>query len=299
MYDTIIIGGGPAGLTAAIYAARSGMKTLLFEGNVFGGELANIKEIENYPGYIGNGYELAITMKKQAEKFGTTFVNDNAENIVEKDGVFTVSSQTEKYQGKTVIIATGVKRKSLPMFDAMYGMGVSYCATCDGFFYGGEDVAVVGEGNTAINDALYLANICKTVYVINQKDEFRTNDGLMEKLAEKTNVKLMTSTVTKGVLGKDAVTGLKLFDLKEMKDDELAVTGVFVALGHSSEKALIKGLEMNDKNEIVTHEKVKTSVKGVFAAGDNTDIEMKQVVTAAAMGAEAAEAARVYLEENK
>lgn len=295
MYDVIIIGGGPAGLTAAIYSARGGLKTLVLEGNILGGELAEIKEIENYPGFRGEGRILADGMKSQAVSFGAEIITQNAESVSRKGDSFGVMTQTSFYEGKSVIIATGVRRKSDPMYDAMYGKGVSYCATCDGFFYRGETVAVVGGGNTAAEDAIYLSALCKEVYLINLKSGLRCEKELSERLAACANVKVMNSSVVKSVEGKDAVSGLRVFDLKTMSENSLAVTGVFVAMGHTATKPLMKELLTDENGNLILHDLVKTSVEGVFAAGDVTNPRLKQVVTAASTGAEAATAASDFI----
>lgn len=299
MYDVIIIGGGPAGLSSAIYSSRSGLKTLLLEGNVTGGELVNIKTIENYPGFDGQGITLAENMKKQALSFGTEIVTQNAENVTKKDDGFSVMTQTAFYKAQAIIITTGVKRKSNPIYDAMYGKGVSYCATCDGFFYKGETVAVIGGGNTAAEDAIYLSSLCREVYLFNLKPELLCEPNLKETLSALKNVKIFNSTVVKAVEGSDAVTGVRVFDMNASAESSIPVTGVFVAMGHVADKPLIKDLLVNDKGEIVVSDGVKTSVEGVFAAGDVTDSELKQVVTATAQGALAATQAFNFLSSKR
>ncbi|MEG1710604.1 MAG: FAD-dependent oxidoreductase [Clostridia bacterium] len=296
--DVIIVGGGPAGLTAAIYSARSGLKTVLFEGNVFGGVCADIKNLANFPGFpTADGYVLTQTMKLQAEQFGAHFIFEDVIAIEKQENIFKVTTQTNSFESFSIILATGAKRKSMPMYDKMQGKGVSYCATCDGFFYSGETVAVIGNGITALNDALYLSNICSDVYLINQKNVFRATDQLIENTTKLKNIHILLNTSVKSIKGDNAVNGLNLFDLIEKKEVFLPVTGVFVALGFTATSPLINGLIYNDKNEIIVSNS-KTNISGVFAAGDAVNNPLKQVVTACSDGAIAAEETLKFLKSN-
>lgn len=298
-FDVFIIGGGSAGLTAAIYAARAGRKTAVAEGNNFGGVINEYKELANFPSIAGRSNKQFVDdLRSQAQNFGAHLIQADVSGCSKTGDGFTVYTQTTMYSAQSVIIASGVKRKSIPMFDKLLGQGVSYCATCDGFFYKDKRVAVYGSGFTALDDALYLSGLCEKVYLLCPKSEFAKSD-ILDTLKGTENVEIIyTATVT--ALDADSdLQGVEYIDTTLKQKHKLAVSGLFVALGFSSQTPLFYGIEQTERGEIVTHNLVETSIEGVFAAGDCTDFPLRQVVTACANGAYAAEKASAYLNEKK
>lgn len=302
MYDVIIIGGGPAGLSAAVYAGRGGMKTLVIEKLACGGQVMRTNEIDNYPGMGDNptGEELAARMKNHAEKFGAVFVSENVKSIENAEyGVKIVHTRRNKYMTKAIIIATGASPKTLGAEGELEfaGMGVSYCATCDGAFFKGMDVAVIGGGNTALEDALYLAPICKKVYVINRSKRFRGAATILEKVKETSNITILVDTVVDRFVGSNTLSNLKIRNTLTGETGSVNVQGTIVAIGVSPDSKLASdcGVAVCEKGFIKTDINLETNIKGIFAAGDVRTTPLRQVITAAADGAIAATSAVNYV----
>lgn len=303
MKDLIIIGGGPAGLTAAIYAMRCGLGAAVIERFFFGGQAATTADIENYPGLPGiSGPELAGKFEAHARHFGTEIINAEVVEVDFGGDVKTVRTVADYYEAKAIIIATGAKprRLEVPGEDIYMGRGVSYCATCDGAFFRNKKVAVVGGGNTAIEDALYLAGLCEKVYLIHRRDEFRADLSLVKRLDKFGNIETVMNSTVKEIVGGDTVSGIVL---KPAGEDEQAtsvidVDGVFVAIGAVPNIELFADkLEMED-GYIVTDVRMETSAPGVFAAGDIRVTPLRQIITACADGAIAAGSALDYIRKS-
>lgn len=292
----LIIGSGPAGYTAAIYAARAGLDPLLVTGMQPGGQLTITTEVENYPGFadIIQGPWLMDQMKAQAEHVGTRIVSDFITDVTLSARPFTAQSDSgTTYTADTLIIATGATARwlGLPSEEAFQGKGVSACATCDGFFYRGKEVAVIGGGNTAVEEALFLTNFCKKVTLVHRRDELRAEKILQQRLFENDKVEVIWDSALEEILGDETgVTALRLKNLKSKNETKLPVHGVFIAIGHEPATGIFKGkLEMDKTGYIITAgDSTATSIQGVFAAGDVTDHVYRQAVTAAGMGCMAA-----------
>lgn len=303
IYDTIIIGGGPAGLSAALYAGRSKMSTLLLERGKFGGQTSTTDELENYPGSIEEctGPSLIERMRKQAESFGTEFVKDEILNV-ELDGkIKTLKGKNAEYQGKTVIIATGAYPRlgGFKNENELRGKGVSYCATCDADFFTELEVAVIGGGDSAITEAIYLTKFADKVTVIHRRDEFRAAKSLVEKMKKNPKIDLILDSVVEEAKGDEILEGLVIKNVKTGEISELRVDGCFVFVGYLPISDLFKGkVEMNQRGDIITDVEMRCNVPGVFAAGDVREKTLRQVITAAADGAIAATNAEKYVEEN-
>ncbi len=301
IYDVIIIGSGPAGLSAAIYTIRFGLETLMISGFTWGGQLMTTTLVENYPGFPEgiNGPDLMRRMLNQAIRFGVEFVDYDAEKLENKEGIFNVFAGGKWYKGKTVIIATGARYRELGLESEkrLLGRGVSYCAVCDGYFFKDKDVAVVGGGDTALTDALYLADIVKKVYIVHRRDKFRASDILVDEVSKRNNIEVLWNRQVLDILGDKRVEGLKLYNKLTSKEEVLKVDGVFIAIGHIPNTELVKGLvELTESGYIKTHDFVKTNVPGLFAAGDVMDPKYQQAVTAAAFGVMAAIEAKEYID---
>lgn len=303
-YDVIIVGSGPAGFTAGIYAARAGLETLIVAGYTWGGQPMITTLIENYPGFPEgiNGPELMDRMRKQVARFGVEFVDADATKLELNKRPFEVYVGEAIFKGRTIIIATGAKHRELGLEaeKRLLGRGVSYCATCDGYFFKGLNVAVVGGGDAALTDAIYLASIAKEVYLIHRRDEFRATKYLQNRIAEYPNIKPIMNTIVIDILGEDKVTGLKLLNKVTGEESILDVDGVFIAIGYDPAVDLVKDqLELTEDGFIKTYGFTKTSIEGVFAAGDVMDPRYQQLVTAAAFGAMAAMDAEEYLRSSE
>lgn len=298
MYDIIIIGAGPAGLTAAIYARRASKKVLVFEAMSYGGQLMNILDIENYPGYEHiNGVELATKLYDQAINLGSEILFERVINI--EDNVYEkkVITKNNVYTGKSIIIATGSENRKLglPNENELIGKGISYCATCDGNFYKGKDVAVFGGGKVALEDALYLSDIVKEVYLINRGSDFKDDEGMINLIKEKDNIKLIFNSRVTSLNAKDTLDSIEITD-NEGNKEILNVSGLFVDIGRIPENENFRKLiDLNDKGYIVSTENCHTNVKGIFAAGDNRLKMLRQIVTATNDGAIAAVEAIKYI----
>ena len=297
MYDVIILGAGPAGLTAGIYAARGGLNAVIVESSAVGGQASLTAEIENYPGFESvNGFELVSIMQAQCDRLGVTFVFDNPVNVSlegEVKRVTTAASGT--LEARTVIIATGALPRTLglPNESALMGGSVSYCATCDGAFFRGKPVAVVGGGNTAVEDALYLLKFASDVWLIHRRDALRA-DAILADRVKSSGVKIVWDSVVTELVGENKLRALTLKNVKTGELSSLAVNGVFIAVGQTPSTAGLTGVEL-DGGYIVTDEEMRTALPGVFAAGDVRKKSLRQVVTATADGAIAAESAIKYL----
>lgn len=302
MYDVCVIGGGPAGMTAALYSLRAGRKTLIFEEKMFGGQMAETSVIENMPGSPdAEGWELAMRFSQQVEAMEPEVSYERAVKLEPReDGTVTICTQTQCIDTRKVILAMGVKRRRLgvPGEDKYAGRGVGWCAVCDGAFFRGQNVAVVGGGNTALEDALYLAALCPKVYLLVRKDSFTGQEVLQARVKQQENIEVLFETEAREIVGDNKVTGIRINQKGQEK--LLEVGGVFVAIGLSPETALYEGVvETDSSGYIVAGEDCRTSVSGIFAAGDVRTKEIRQIVTALADGAVAAELAGRELQMEK
>jgi thioredoxin reductase (NADPH) len=304
VYDVIIIGSGPAGYTAALYASRANLKVLLFQGYNLGGQLMLTSDVENYPGFEQGilGPEMMEKFEAQARRFGTEMV---ARDVVEVDFSrrpfrITADGVAEPYLGRSVIIATGASAKwlGLPSEQRLHGRGVSACATCDGPFFRDQDIVVVGGGDTAMEEALFLTRYAKQLYVVHRRDKFRASKIMQDRVLSHPKIKVLWDSAVDEVLGNELVNGVRVRNLKTDETSELPAGAVFVAIGHEPNTKLFKGLvDMDQVGYIIQHEFTMTSVPGVFAAGDVVDHRYRQAVTAAADGCRAAIDAERWLEE--
>lgn len=302
MYDVAIIGGGPAGLGAALYCLRGGMKTILIEKLFCGGQAATTYEVENYLGFVDpiSGPELVMNMEQQIKRFGAEIVNKDVQKLELKGAEKKIICADETYSAKAVILCTGATPRTLGLSneEALRGSGISYCATCDGAFYRGKSVAVVGGGDTALEDALFLANFCKEVYLIHRRDSYRAAKILVDKLDGSDKIKRVYDSVVASV-NTDADGGVESITVKNVKTDEtadLSVNGLFVAVGTIAEnKLFLDQLDCDEGGYIITDESMRTSLDGVFAAGDIRQKPLRQIITAASDGAVAANAAIDYI----
>ena len=299
MYDVIVIGAGTAGMTAGIYARRAGKTVLIIEGKSYGGQIINTPEVENYPGISKvSGFTFANNLYNQTRELGAEFKFEEVIKIQNNSGYKVVVTNKTKYQGKTVIIATGAKNRPLGVNneDKLTGAGVSYCATCDGAFFRGKDVAVVGGGNTALEDALFLSDYCNLVYVVHRRNEFRGEKGMADILKEKSNVKFVFDSVVKSIKGEQSVEGLEILNVKKNTLSEIKIQGVFIAIGQMPDNDRFSDIvELDDKGYIKADETCTTNTEGVFVAGDCRTKQVRQLTTAASDGAVAALAACSYI----
>jgi thioredoxin reductase (NADPH) len=308
IHKTLIIGSGPAGYTAAIYAARANMEPVLFTGKEPGGQLITTTDVENYPGYptgIG-GPEMMVEFQQQAERFGTEVIYSiiNKVDFNTGAGYHTIWAENgEEYHAHTIIISTGASAKylGLPSEKKLMNKGVSACAVCDGFFYRGKDVAVVGGGDTACEEATYLAKLCPTVHMFVRRDEFRASKIMQQRVLKTGNIIVHWNTETEEVLGEDAVHGVRVTNNKTGEKTEIPVEGFFVAIGHKPNTDVFKGfLEMDETGYLINKPGTShTNIKGVFVSGDAADKVYRQAVTAAGTGCMAALDAERYLVENE
>ena len=302
---TLIIGSGPAGYTAAIYAARADLKPVVYTGLEPGGQLTTTTEVDNFPGYpVGvDGPTMMVQLQQQAERFGTDVrigMATAVEFSKEKGGLHRVTIDNQKeVLAETVIISTGATAKylGLPSEQRLRGGGVSACAVCDGFFYKGQDVAIVGGGDTAAEEATYLANICSKVTMLVRKDHMRASKAMQHRVTSTPNIDLRYNTEIDEVLGKQVVEGLRMVNNQTGEKEEIAITGLFIAIGHKPNTDIFKGqLDMDEAGYLLTEGKsTKTNIPGVFASGDVQDKEYRQAVTAAGTGCMAALDAERYL----
>ena len=304
--DVIIIGSGPAGYTAGIYAARANMNPLILTGMEPGGQLTTTTDVENFPGYpeAVTGPELMADLQKQAERFGTEIKYEYVTEVTfgEKEGdVHTVKSNNGTYQARSIIISTGATAKYLGLDDETKyaGSGVSACATCDGFFYRGKDVAVVGGGDTAAEEATYLAKLCNKVYLLVRKDEMRASKAMIQRVENTHNLEVLYNHELIGLEGNNVVEKAIIINNTSNEEKELIIDGVFIAIGHKPNTDLFKGkLDMDETGYLITQDRsYKTNIPGVFAAGDVQDSVYRQAITAAGSGCSAALDAERYVAE--
>ncbi|MBR3468095.1 MAG: FAD-dependent oxidoreductase [Lachnospiraceae bacterium] len=301
MFDLIIIGSGPAGLSAAVYAKRAGLDLLVLEKSpMSGGQILNTYEVDNYLGLPGiNGFDMGMQFRAHADKLGVTFQTAEVTGLAKEGDAWKVQTTKEALETKSVILATGAHHALLgaPGEERLTGMGVSYCATCDGAFFRGRTVAVVGGGDVALEDAIYLARTSKKVYLIHRRDELRGTMTLQKELMAKENVEILYSHVVKEICGETAVEKLVLQDVKSGEEKDLPLNGVFIAVGIHPDSELVKGLaDMDAGGYVIADETGATSAPGLFVAGDVRKKPLRQVVTAVADGANAATSVSSYLQ---
>ena len=301
MYEILIVGGGPAGLTAAMYAARAGKHVAVLERGSTGGQIISAPLVENYPGIPSvSGTELARQMTEQACTFGAEIVYTEAVGLEKTPAGFRVLCTDGVREAKTVILATGAAHRQLGLAadEALTGCGVSYCAVCDGAFYEGLDVAVVGGGDTALQDTLFLANICRSVTLIHRREAFRASAMLVGRAEKQENIRLLRSrTVQRLIRSEDALQGVELLHTETGQTERLNVDGLFIAVGQAPQSAPFQEAVAVENGYYLAGEDTKTSLPGVFAAGDGRKKQVRQLTTAVSDGAAAALAACRYLEE--
>lgn len=300
MRDVIIIGSGPAGLSAAIYAKRACLDTLVIEKQpMSGGQILNTYEVDNYPGMPEmNGFEMGQKFREHADKLGVEFLTADVIEVSDEEGIKCVTTLQETLQSKSLILATGAAYRKLevPGEGEFGGKGVSYCATCDGAFFRGKSVAVVGGGDVALEDALFLAKGSETVYLIHRRDAFRGAKVLEERVRQTKNIQIIWDTVVERINGSEIVESISIYNKKEEKREELIVNGIFIAVGIIPNTDVIKNfVEMDSNGYVKAGEDCVTSKKGVFAAGDIRTKPLRQVITAAADGANAVTSLEHYL----
>jgi len=296
-----IIGGGPAGLTAGLYAARAGLKSLLVERGVFGGQIVNAQLVENYPGFPEgiSGTELGEFMRRQANKYGLETLNTELSGV-RAGNIYEVSTSEGNIQTAAIIIAAGAEYRKLDVAgeERLSGHGVSYCATCDGFFFRDREVAVVGGGDTAITDALELAQHCRKVYIIHRRNQLRATKAMQEKAFSQPKIELVWNTVVQEIVGDKMLSSLRLQNVKTGQSSDLEVDGIFVAVGIKPNNQVFAQLvTLDEAGFIITDELMRTSAPGIFAAGDVRHNSFRQVITAAGDGAAAAMSAFKYVQE--
>jgi thioredoxin reductase (NADPH) len=303
--NVLIIGSGPAGLTAAIYAARANLEPLMIEGEEVGGQLMTTTDVENYPGFPDGimGPDLMTVTKKQAERFGTRFISKNVTKVDFSTKPFKAWVGDELYQAKSVIISTGASAKYLGLEaeKKLLGRGVSACATCDGAFFRDQKVAIVGGGDTAMEEATFLTRFASKVYVIHRRDEFRASKIMADRVMNHPKIEVLWNSELKDIMGENGVEKIQLFNNQTNETTEMDIDGVFIAIGHKPNTDIFKDqLEMNEVGYLVTQPKsTYTSVEGVFAAGDVQDDHYRQAITAAGTGCMAAIDAERWLENQE
>ncbi len=300
--NVIIIGSGPAGLTAAIYTGRANLKPLLFTGQDIGGQVSITNEVENYPGFPQGltGPDLVQKFQEQAERFDTRIEIDTVTEVDFQNRPFRLKTHGGEFQAKSVIITTGAspRRLGVPGEDEQIGKGVSFCATCDGFFFREKDVVVVGGGDSALEEALFLTRFVSSVRVIHRRDQLRAGQTLQRRAGNNDKISFVWDTVVTDILGTEGVEGVRVKNVKNGEVAELETAGVFIYVGHIPNSALFKGqLQMDDHSYLITDRETRTSVAGVFAAGEIADPVFRQVITSAGEGCKAAIEVEKYLAE--
>ena len=302
MYDVAIIGGGPAGLSAGMYTCRGGLKTILFEKMFMGGQLALAYIVENYPGFDKgiSGPELAIKLEKQAKKFGLETLYEEVRELQLQGEIKKIITDKGTYEAKTIILCMGASPRllGLPKEDQFRGAGVSYCATCDGAFFRNMDVAIVGGGDTAVEDALYLSKFVNRVYLVHRRHELRASRIVQGRVFANDKITILWDTVIEEILGVDKVAGIRIVHTKTGEKKELELQGLFIAIGIMPDSHLVKELlPMSEGGFILTDVDMKTNIPGIFAAGDIRLKSLLQIVTAASDGAIAAMSVEHYIYE--
>ena len=302
MYDLIIIGSGPAGLSAAVYGKRAGLNLLIIEEKpMSGGQILNTYEVDNYLGLPGiSGFDMGMTFRQHAEKLGAEFLEATVHSVEERGDYKCVYAGNQELETRTVIFATGAEhaRLGVPGEEELNGMGVSYCATCDGAFFRGRTVAVGGGGDVALEDAIYLARTCEKVYLIHRRDEFRGAKVLQERVKTSENIEILWDTVIEQIQGEDQVESLSLYNKKTEEKQELSVNGVFIAVGILPNTEMYRGVvDLDEAGYVIAGEDGVTSCAGIFAAGDLRTKQLRQVITAAADGANVVTSIEKYLNE--
>ena len=304
IYDMIIIGGGPAGYTAALYGARAGLSTLIMEKMAVGGQMALTDKIDNYPGFVDGieGFSLGEKMKNEAERSGARTVFATVLSADLKSDPKVIKTSDDIFYGRTVVIATGAEPRELgvAMEKELVGRGVSYCATCDGMFFKGKTVVVVGGGNTAAADILLLSRVASKVFVVHRRDTLRASKIYHETLMKAENVEFCWDSQVTGILSDDKVTGVRIKNINTGDERKLSCDGIFVAIGRKPASELAAGqLDLDERGYIIADESTKTNIPGVFAAGDVRTKVLRQIITAASDGAMAARYAEEYLAGRK
>lgn len=301
--ELLIIGAGPAGLAAAQYGARANLKTIVIEEMAAGGQALLIDQLENYPGILEpvSGYDLAESMRVQAERFGAEFVSASVESVEKEGSRFVVKAGGDRFAAEAVIVATGAKHRHLgvPGEDTFAGRGVSYCATCDGPFFKGKRILVVGGGDAACDEAMYLAKLSSQVVMIHRRDRFRAQKSLAARVLENPNIKVQFNTVPVEIRGGKKVESVVLADAVSGEKREEAFDAVFVFVGSDPNTASVPQVAKDESGSIVTDDRMATSVPGIFAAGDVRVSPFRQVITACSDGAVAAHAASQYIDETR
>ncbi len=300
-YDLVIVGSGPAGLAAAIYAERARIRTLVIEkGMVSGGQVLTTYEVDNYPGLPGvGGYDLGTKFREHADNLGAQFAEDEVLRIEDAGDVKRIVCEHETYEAKAVILATGASHRKLavPGEEELAGMGVSYCATCDGAYFRKKVTAVIGGGDVALEDAIFLSRMCEKVYLIHRRDEFRGAKSIQEQVFSRENIEVVWDTVVERITGTEKVEALAVKNVKTGEEREISVSGVFVAVGITPASQAFEGLVEMDHGYIKAGEDCCTSCPGIFAAGDVRTKPLRQIITAAADGANAVTSVERYLME--
>ena len=299
MYDVLIAGAGTAGMTAGIYVQRAGKKALVLDEKGYGGQIVNTATVENYPGFVNiSGTEFTERIHEQAVELGVDFKVEKVKNVEKKDGVFVVSTGDSQYEVKSVIIATGVKNRELgiPGEEKFKGSGVSFCATCDGNFFKGRYIAIIGGGNTALEDAEVMSGIANKVYLVHRRDEFRGDKLTVKRLSVKDNVEFVLNSKPVEITGGFAVDGLKVENTEDGSQKTLKVDGIFVAVGQTPDNKAFEGLvKLDSAGYVDAGEDCVTSAEGIFVAGDCRTKKVRQLTTAASDGSVAAAGAVEYI----
>ena len=299
--NVIVVGSGPAGYTAALYTARADLRPLVFEGSQYGGALMNTTEVENFPGFPAGvmGPELMENIREQAEKFGAEMVTDDVTEVDLTGPIKIVRTLDGEYTADAVILAMGSAYKKLDLSDEdrLSGRGVSWCATCDGFFFRDQDIVVVGGGDTAMEEATFLTRFAKSVTVVHRRDSLRASRVMVERAKANPKISFAWNSQVVGIAGDTTVSGVRLRDTVEGSERDLAVTGLFIAIGHDPRSELVRGqVRLDEEGYIIVHERsTRTNLPGVFAAGDVVDHTYRQAITAAASGCQAALDAERFL----
>ncbi|MBO4899272.1 MAG: FAD-dependent oxidoreductase [Lachnospiraceae bacterium] len=300
VFDMLIIGSGPAGLGAALYAARAGLNAAIVEKSpVSGGQIINTTEVDNYLGLPGiGGFEMGETFRSHVEKMGAVFIEDMISSVKNSDGLYQAEGGKDTYKAKTIVFAMGAERSKLgiPGEAEFAGRGVSYCATCDGAFFRKKNTVVIGGGDVAVEDAIYLAGLCEHVTLVHRRDELRASVSLQKALLSKENVTVEWNSIPDEVIGEGTVSALRIHNKETGESKDIPVSGVFIAVGMDPVSDLAKGVcDLNERGYIIAGEDCETSAPGVYAAGDVRTKHLRQVITAVADGACAVSSAEVYI----